>query len=262
MRSLFRDLFDGFRHAQFWAFSGWLEIVVQNRMSRFGMLWLLMPSTLYIWGIGSFFALLQGRSIREFAAYIALGTVVFRLLTSVITGSTMVYIGAKSFIMDGHARLTDFVLRSIAQAVFFFLMSMPAVVVALIVYPELHLTGLLMGMAALPLVLLNALWIGVVFSLVGARFPDLNQFIGNVFMFLYLLTPIIWSADQIPPGSVRSTLVHFNPFYHLIEIVRAPIIDGHFNVHSLYVAGAMAAVGWLVAAFAYRRWARFVPIWL
>lgn len=262
MKSLFRDLADGFRQSQFWAFSGWLDIVVKYRMSRLGVIWLFMPSTLYIWGVGSFFALLQGRDIRGFAAYMAIGTTVFRLLNSVITEATTVYVSAKAFIMDGHMRLSDFVLRAIAKAIFFFLVSMPPVVVALYVFPDLHLSGVLMGLAGLPLLLLNALWIGVVLSLVGARFPDINQFIGNIFMFLFLLTPIVWSADQMPAGSMRATLVRYNPFYYLIEIVRAPIVGGHFNTQSLYVAGTMALVGWLVAIFAYRRWARFVPIWI
>jgi ABC-type polysaccharide/polyol phosphate export systems, permease component len=262
MKSLFRDLLEGFRHPQFWAFSAWLDIVARYRMSRLGVLWLLLPSTLYIWGVGSFFALLQGHSIRSFAVYIAVGTVIFRLMTSVITDSATVYLGAKSFIMDGHMRLSDFVLRAIAKALFAFLMSMPAAAIALWVFPGFSLHGLALGMLAFPLVLVNMLWIGVVFSLIGARFPDLSQLIGNVFMFLYLLTPIIWSANSVPPGSSRANLVAYNPFYHLIEIVRAPIIGDPYHMSSLYICCAMAVVGWVIAILAYRYWSRFVPIWI
>src|SRR3546814_20617163 len=97
MRSLLRDLLEGFRHPQFWAFSGWLEIVARYRMSRLGVIWLLMPSVLYIWGVGSFFALLQGHELRTFAAYMAIGVMVFRFLTSVITDSATAYTGARAF---------------------------------------------------------------------------------------------------------------------------------------------------------------------
>ncbi len=262
MKSLLRDLLEGFRHPQFWAFSAWLDIVAKYRMSRLGVLWLLLPSTLYIWGVGSFFALLQGHAIRSFAAYIAVGTVVFRLMNSIILDSATVYLGAKAFIMDGHVRLSDFVLRAIAKALFAFLMSLPAAAVALWVFPGFTIHGLAYGLAAFPLVLINLLWVGVVFSLVGARFPDLSQLIGNIFMFLFLLTPIIWSADSMPPGSVRAKLVTYNPFYHLIEIVRAPIVGQVYHMNSLYICCVMAVVGWLIAIFAYRRWSRFVPIWI
>ncbi len=251
MKSLLRDLLEGFRHPQFWAFSAWLDIVAKYRMSRLGVLWLLMPSMLYIWGVGSFFALLQGHSIPSFAAYIAIGTVIFRLMTTVITDSTTVYLGAKSFIMDGHMRLSDFVLRAIAKALFAFLMSMPAAAIALWVFPAFSLHGLVLGLLAFPLVLVNMLWIGVVFSLVGARLPDLSQLIGNIFMFMFLLTPINWSADSVPPGSIRSKLVIYNPFYHLIEIVRAPIMGQSYHMNSLYICCVMAVVGWTFAILAY-----------
>lgn len=262
MRSLFRDLLEGFRHPQFWAFSAWLDIVASYRMSRLGILWLMAPSTLYIWGVGSFFALLQGRSIMSFAAYIAIGTVIYRFVTAVMTGSATAYLGSKAFIMDGHVRLSDFVLRATAKALFALLMSIPAAAVALWVYPQFSLQGLVFGMVAFPLVLANVLWIGAVFSLIGARFPDLSQLISNILMFMYLLTPIIWSADSVPPDSFRAKLVAYNPFYHLVEIVRAPIVAHAYNMQSLYVCGVMAVVGWLVAVVAYRRWARFVPIWI
>jgi ABC-type polysaccharide/polyol phosphate export permease len=187
---------------------------------------------------------------------------VFRFMTSVITDSATAYIGARAFIMDGHMRLSDFVLRVMAKALFFFLMSIPAAAVALYVFPALQWSGLMMGLAAFPLVLVNMLWIGVVFSLIGARHPDLSQFIGNIFMFLFLLTPIIWSAAQMPPGSLRSKLVTYNPLYYLIETVRAPIIEGHYNLHAIYICGVMAVIGSLLAIAAYRRWSRWVPIWI
>jgi ABC-type polysaccharide/polyol phosphate export permease len=262
MQSLLRDLAQSFREARFWALSAWLDIMARSRMSRLGILWLLLPSFLYIWGVGSFFALLQHHPIHEFAIYIAVGTTVFRLITAVITTSTTTYNQSKSFIMDGHTRLTDFVLRVISTALFSFLMSLPAVAIAIVVYPQFHALGLLLGLIALPLVLVNILWVGVVFSLIGARHPDFSHVIPNVFMFFYLLTPIIWSAKSVPPHSLRGHLVTYNPFYYLIETVRAPVIQGRYDLHALLVTAVMAVAGWMLAIFVYRRWARFVPLWI
>jgi ABC-type polysaccharide/polyol phosphate export permease len=262
MRSLVQDLSQSFRHAHFWAFSAWLDIMAQSRMSRLGVVWLLLPSFLYIWGVGSFFAALQHHKIFDFAIYIAIGTTVFRIITGVITASTSTYVHAKSFIMDGHVRLSDFVLRVVSKALFDFLMSLPAVAIAIAVYPHFHLFGLFLGISALPLVLVNVLWIGILFSLIGARHPDFSHVIPNIFMFLYLMTPIIWSASSVPAHSLRGHLVTWNPFYYLIEIVRSPIMTGRYDMHALVVVAVMTVVGWLLAIFAYQRWARFVPIWI
>ena len=59
-RSFIRDLVDSIRNPEFWALSAWLDIVVTYRRSRLGVLWLVMPSIVYIWGVGSLFASLWG----------------------------------------------------------------------------------------------------------------------------------------------------------------------------------------------------------
>lgn len=262
MPSLLHDLLQSFQHTRFWVFSAWLDIVARSRMSRLGALWLLLPSFLYIWGIGSLFAVLMHHEMRDFAVYIAVGTVVFRLITGTIVESTTAYKSSAAFIMDGHTRLSDFVLRVIAKALFAFLMSLPAVAIAIVIYPRLSALGLVLSVVAFPLVLVNVLWIGVLFSLIGARHPDFSHVIPNVFMFLYLMTPIVWSAEQTPAASIRGHLVAFNPFYYLIETVRAPIMHGRYDLHAMLFSTVFAVVGWLLAIFAYRRWARFVPIWI
>jgi len=262
MRSLLQDLIASFRNPEFWLLSSWLDIVVRYRQSRLGILWLVSPSVVYIFGVGGLFASMQHIRLALFVAYVALGYTVFRVINSVITESANAFAASSSFILDGHVRLTDFVLRVIAKALFYFLASLPVVAAALAMTPELHWSGLLLSLLSFPLVLANILWIGVVFALVGARFPDLSQFINNIFMFVFLLTPIIWHADSMPAGSIRGTVMRFNPLFHMIEVVRAPILGHPVATSSLYYLAVMTVAGWLVAIFAYRRYARFVPIWI
>lgn len=262
MRSLIQDLVASFRNPEFWALSSWLDIVVRYRQSRLGILWLIAPSIVYIWGVGGFFAAMQHISMPMFVAYVAVGYTVFRVINSVIIESTSAFAAAAPFILDGHVRLTDFVLRVIAKALFYFAVSLPVVAIALAISPEMQWSGLLLSLVSFPLVMANALWIAVVFALVGARFPDLSQFVNNIFMFAFLLTPIIWHADAMPAGSIRGAIMRFNPFFHMIEVVRAPMLGQTVAASSIYYLGVMTAAGWVVAILAYRRYARFVPIWI
>lgn len=262
MHSLFRDLAASLRNPEFWALSSWLDIVVRNRQSRLGIFWLMSPAIVYIWGVGGFFASMMHSSLTEFAAYVAIGYLVFRVINSSIVESTGAFAAAGSFILDGHVRLTDFVLRVIATALFHLVVSLPVAVIALAVYPDSQWGGLLFCMVSFPVVILNALWVGIVFALVGARFPDLKHLVGNIFMFAFLLTPIVWHADAMPMGSLRGTLMRFNPFYHLVELVRAPILGQTIDPSSLAYLAVMTVGGWMVAIVAYRRYARYVPLWI
>jgi ABC-2 type transport system permease protein len=259
---MLRHFRESLREPAFWAYATWLGIVTNYRRSRLGVLWLMTPPVIYVLGLGSFFASLQGRPLTHFLAHVAVGYLVFRLITSVITDSTGVLAANQAFILDGRVRITDFVLRVVARALFYSAVALPVVAAALWIYPDLQAANFAWLLATLPLVLLNAVWVSVVFALVGARFPDTEQFIGNVFMFLFLLTPIIWYAEQAPPESLRGVLMRFNPLFHLIEAVRAPLLGEPLNASSLRVVVGMAVAGWLVAALAYRRYARFVPLWI
>lgn len=260
--AFWRELGESFRHPEFWAFSGWLDIIVKARRSRFGVLWLLMPSVVYVFMLGAFFRGMQPGGSGDFLVHVALGAMVFRTLMSTVIGSANVFNGSHSFIMDGHMRLTDYLLESLAKAFFDMCMYVPVVVAVLLLSGHVSLLGLALVLPTLVLIYVNALWMSAVFSLLGARFPDFGQLLNNISIFLFLLTPIIWYPSMMPAGSLRGLLMRANPFYHLVEMFRAPIMGQPVETLSLWYVGIMTVGGLLVATLAYRRYARFVPLWI
>lgn len=261
--AFWNELYQSFRNPEFWALSSWLDIIVRARKSRFGILWLLAPSIVYVFGLGTFFSGLQQHAApRDFFAHVALGAMIFRTLMSTVTGSATVFNGSYSFIMDGHVRLTDYLLESLAKSFFDLCMYLPAVAVTLFMLTDVHAMGLLLAVPSMVVIYLNALWLAAVFSLVGARFPDFGQLLNNISVFLFLLTPIIWYPESMPVGSRRAQLMLFNPFYHFVEIFRSPILGEPIDPVSLWYVGILTVLGLLVATFAYRRYARFVPLWI
>lgn len=259
---LWRELAHSLRNPEFWALSSWLDILVRSRRSYLGPLWLLTPALVYVFGLGSFFASLHGRTMAQFAAYIALGAIVFRTLMSAVIGSASVFNASHAFIMDGHMRLTDYLLQSLAKSFFDLLMFLPVTIVALVLYTGIQPLGLLLALPVLVLIYLNVMWMSVVFSLIGARFPDFAQLLSNVSVFIFLLTPIIWYPEMAPEDSLRGQLMRINPFFHLVALFRSPILGMAVEPLSYWYVGTMTVVGLLVATVLYRRYARFVPLWI
>jgi ABC-2 type transport system permease protein len=260
--SLASDLLDSFRHPGFWAYSSWLDMVVRYRQSRLGLLWLVAPSIIYIWGMGTFFSGISGAALHQFTCYVAVGWLVFRVLQSVLTESTSSFSGAHSFILDGQLRLTDFILKAIAKALMYFVLSLPVALPALLMDSRVQGWGLALALVTFPIVVANALWMAILLAMVGARFRDVGQLINNLFMFAFLLTPIIWPASSMPAGTIRGEIMRVNPFYHLVEFVRAPILGEPLHRSTLLFVAAALVLGWCVTAIAYRRYARFVPLWI
>ncbi|TWI02984.1 ABC-2 type transport system permease protein/lipopolysaccharide transport system permease protein [Luteimonas cucumeris] len=262
MRSFERDLLASLREPEFWAYSSWLDIVTKYRRSRLGLVWLLLPPLLYVGGIGYLFAGVYGKDPLVFMPHLGVGYLIFRLLTNIITESSGVLSGHAGFILDGRVRLTDFVLRTLAKALFYSAAALPIVVVALALSPILQPIGLVLFIPSFLLILWNTVWIGMVVALLGARFPDIKELTGSLFLFAFVFTPIIWYASHTPPGSIRGAVMRVNPLFHMVELVRAPLLGEAVEAGTLAYLGIMSVLGWIVAGYLYRRYARFVPIWV
>ncbi|MGH6861308.1 MAG: hypothetical protein ACRECY_13705, partial [Phyllobacterium sp.] len=165
-------------------------------------------------------------------------------------------------IMDGRVRFTDFILRTFAKSFLIFIVGLLVVVAIVLIVSPVNPVWLLTLAVTLPVLFLNILWMSIIVSLFGARFPDTKEMIGTILIFGFLLTPILWDASMVPPDTIRGLVMRFNPFFHLIEFVRAPALGGSPEVTTLYVIGAMSVLGWTAAAILYRRYARFVPLWI
>lgn len=261
-RSLLRDYRDSLKYPEFWIYSTWLELVTKYRRTRLGLFWAVLPSILYTFVVGGFFAHLQGYDVRSFIPHLSVGYVLFRFITVSLSEATTACSRHASFILDGRVRLTDYVLRVVAKAAFYFVVALPAITIALALSPSFSPLGLLLAIPSMGLVLLNVAWMAAIVSIIGARLVDVYEFVGSVLMFSFLFTPIIWRAEQVPPGTLRGFVARCNPLYHLIEIVRAPILGEHLEQASLVYVAVLLIAGSLTALFVYKRYARYVPVWI
>lgn len=261
-RSLFRDYVESVRQPEFWVYATWLVLVTKYRQSRLGLLWAMIPAGLYAFGIGWFFSSFMNVSARDFIPHLGLGYVVYRLVTASLNEATTVFSGHSTFILDGRVRLTDYILRVIGRGFFYFVLASPVVAAALAISGSFNFWGLVILPVTISIVLLNIAWLGIIVGVIGARLPDVHQLVGSVLMFSFLFTPILWFADQVPANSLRGGIARANPLFHLVEIVRAPILGNPIETVSLVYLSGLLVVGWLLAAVIYRRYARFVPIWI
>ena len=71
--------------------------------------------------------------------------------------------------------------------------------------------------------LVNLVWVALVLSVFCARYRDMPQIVASVLQVFFYLTPIMWMPSMLPERA-SLFLLDLNPFYHLLEIVRAPLL--------------------------------------
>ena len=93
-------------------------------------------------------------------------------------------------------------------------------VVAVLLAPPPSWTGLLAA-PGLVLLYLNGIWTGLLLGLASARFRDVPPIVDSILRILFFITPVIWMPEFLPE---RIALLDWNPFFHFLEVVRAPLL--------------------------------------
>lgn len=262
MAGFFTDLKESLRRPEFWMYSSWLDIITRYRRTRLGLVWIVIPTAVFVAAIGQVYSTVMGHDAEFYLPYLAIGYLLFRFMTQCLQESGSILRSHKSFIMDGRVRMTDYVLRSIAKAFFFFACGFIVVVVTMAWSPMTSLVSLVTVLVTFPLVMINSFWLSSCMSMIGARYVDSAEMVTTLMRFGMLLTPILWIGDRFPPGTFGWWAVNLNPAYHLITLVRNPLLGQAIPSSSIWFVSVLTVAGVTLTALLYRRYARFVPLWI
>ena len=99
------------------------------------------------------------------------------------------------------------------------------------------------------LIIINGVFASAWLGWVATRFRDVQHLVTNLIMILFIVTPVLWPP---PEGLEGHIYFQINPFYHLLEVVRAPIINNTVPVTSLLVASGLAVFNFVICLIFYR----------
>jgi ABC-type polysaccharide/polyol phosphate export permease len=109
------------------------------------------------------------------------------------------------------------------------------------------------------IVALNGFWIMTILGLICTRFRDVGQLINSLTILLFFITPVFWPAEKIT--RYRHFII-FNPLYHILELIRSPLLGKSPELYSWGAGLGMASVGWLFAIWVYSRFRSRIVYWI
>jgi lipopolysaccharide transport system permease protein len=120
---------------------------------------------------------------------------------------------------------------------------------------------MLISVLGFALLIINLSWLSLLLSLVCARYRDLAQIVASVLQVVFYLTPIVWMPKALPHRA-GVFLLNFNPAFHLIEVVRAPLLGQLPTATNWIFAIALGTVGWCITLLMYGQYKRRIAYWL
>lgn len=255
----YRDLWDGLRRPQVWWTFAVHEIRQRFKRSVLGPLWLTLTMGIMVAAMGLVFSTLFGQDISKTLPHIAVGIICWGLLTGCITEGTQAFIGAENFIRNVPLPVSVHFYRMMARnlIIFGFNMAIYVVLLAWFRFPlGLSFFEVVPGFA---LFLGNAGWMGLIAGVLSTRYRDIPQVITNAVQVFFYITPVFWSPESLPN---RPAFIDWNPLYHVLELVRAPLLGYDVSEESWLFAIALLVGGWTITALVYRRAYARIAYWV
>ena len=115
---------------------------------------------------------------------------------------------------------------------------------------------------ALGLTILTTFVLGITLTLCVAsvKYRDIPQFVANLVQVSFFITPVMWNAElMIQRG--REVVLQYNPFYYLLEVVRAPLLNHPVEISVYLIATAISLTALVTGVYSYSRMRHVVMLY-
>ena len=254
-----RDIRDGILLWPLWGRLGWNDILQRYRRSLLGPFWLTASMAIMVVSLGVLYAALFKSEIKDFMPFLCVGLLVWNYISSVIGEAGGLFTGSESYIKQIRLPYSLYVFRFVWSRIIIFAHNFIIYFGILLYFAIWPGAAILLAIPGFILVTLNVALAGISIGMASARFRDIPQLVGSVIQIAFFMTPIMWKPELLEG---RTYIVEFNPFYHLIEVMRAPLLGKPFPVDSYIALGLMTIVNLLVATVFFRRFRSRIAYWV
>lgn len=241
---------------------GWQDVRQSYRRSALGQLWITIGMGVMIASIGVVFGMIFGQSMQTFLPYLASGIIMWGLLSGVLNEGSQAFIAAEGMIkqlpLPKLAHLVRVVWRNLLTTAHN-IVIFPIVV--LLVGASTSWAILLFPLGvALALIAISGL--ALVLAIIATRFRDIPPIVNSVVTVAFYVTPVIWQADNLGDNQLAHLLLGLNPFYHLLQISRLPLLGQMPTLENWALSLLAGGVFWAIGIALYKKFEHRIAYWV
>lgn len=254
-----QDLGDALRRFHLWIALGNIEIKHRYKRSVLGPFWITINMGALIFGIGYIYANVFDSLHSSYIPYLAAGIITWNLINGGLNEGSNAFIAAGPIIKNVTISKNIHILHSAWRNVIIFLHNLLIMAPVYLLYSAFPGWGVIFALVGAMLIVLFIIAGSLLLAVLSARYRDVPPALGGILQIAFFATPIIWEAEAL---TRNRWIVDLNPFFHLIECIRAPLLTGQVPLLSFAVVLAMSAVTGVIALAVYAKARRKIVFWL
>ena len=261
MAAATQDLAGGLCRTELWSRLGWLEVKRRYRRTVIGPFWNSVSLAAYAVGIGLVGSGLWNQDIHTYLPYLISGLLVWNMISTIITESCTLFVASHGLLRNIRFEYSVLVYALLWRNIIVFWHNLIVYFcIVIILKPSLlHPIGLL-ALPGLACVIVASAPIALLCGMLCLRFRDVQPLVTTALSITMLITPIFWPVDALS-GLHRLVFIDLNPLYHLIEIVRAPLLREIPPPIDYLVVFIIMIVGWVLAFVTFQKFRRRIAFW-
>jgi ABC-type polysaccharide/polyol phosphate export permease len=254
-----RDLADGWSRRWMWSALALQDIRLRYRGSLLGPFWLTISTLVMVTAMGVIYPLLFHVAARGYIPYLALGLIVWQLLSSLTTEGCDTFLREQSVIQQVPVPFSIHAYRCVCRNFLVLAHNLAIVPLGMVILGLPPSWRAVEVLPALPLIAVNGLWISVVFGMISARFRDVPPIVASFLQVLFFVTPVMWPIEAL--GNLRS-LVILNPFFAAVDVVRSPLLGVAPTATSWPILLITTALGCAAGFAVFARFRTRIAYWI
>lgn len=254
-----KDIIEGFGRHQLWRALAWHDIRQRYRRSFIGPFWLTLSMGIMVSALGFLYASIFRMPPGQYLPYLAVGLIIWGFISTLIIEGCATFINAAGIIRQIPAPLTTHVYMNLYKNIIVLLHNSIIYIVIVLVFNVPISAAALLIFPAILIYVVNGMWISIFLGLMCARFRDISMMVASLVQIMFFFTPVIWSPEIVPE---RQWVIEYNPFYHFLEIGRAPLLGTAPDIMNWATSLAITAIGSVVTFLLYRRYRSRIVFWV
>lgn len=220
---IIKDLSASLKYLNFIRYKSYVDLKLRFNRTLIGSFWPFISISIFVLGWGFAASSLFSVDPSDFLPYFCTGYITWLFLSSNVSESCNIFISQTHILLTRKIPFSVFIFIQIVKNFFIFLHYL---LFFLIIFLYFNLDFNYNFFLLIPgfFIFFFLLYFFIFFwGTLCTRFRDLGEATNSVLSIAFFLSPIIWPIDKLS-GYALKIFVDFNPLYHLISVIRLPLM--------------------------------------
>lgn len=200
------------------------DLQMKYRRSKLGVAWSILTPLGLVLIIGTVYSIVFGEKLTDFIPQVFAGLLPWLCINTTLEGATLSFMMAEGYIKQSTVSIQIFPIRLVMVNFVNLLFSVLAYFsIYLFLKPQNFAPLMLITIPGLMIMFLFCLGFSNIAAVINLNIRDFQPLLSLMMQGVFYATPIIYPASKLAEKGF-AWVYQCNPFYYMIEVVRAPML--------------------------------------